>query len=89
MGLNMPEKVKKDALGPGYYTLSQEILASYAGDYVVLSRSSGTESTTYSDPVTMEYLLNIFKEGFLGKKMLDSTRLLFIERALMACLYHS
>jgi len=27
MGLNMPEKVKADALGPGYYTLSPEVLS--------------------------------------------------------------
>lgn len=91
MGLNMPEKVKADALGPGYYTLSPEVLGDYAGDYIVLSRSStgdnsfmetetwknlpavknnrvieiDTEASTYSDPTTLEYLLNIFKEGFL------------------------
>lgn len=91
MGLNMPEKVKADALGPGYYTLSPEVLSDYAGDYIVLSRSSkgdnsfmqtdtwrnipavknghvieiDTEASTYSDPTTLEYLLNIFKEGFL------------------------
>ncbi|UJF35754.1 iron-hydroxamate ABC transporter substrate-binding protein [Paenibacillus hexagrammi] len=93
MGLNMPDKVKADALGPGYYTLSQEILSSYAGDYIVLSKSiSGdnsfmktetwsnipavknqhvieidTEASTYSDPITLDYLLNIFKKGFLGE----------------------
>jgi iron complex transport system substrate-binding protein len=91
MGLSMPEKVKADALGPGYYTLSPEVLADYAGDYIVLSRSSSgdnsfmqtetwknipavknnhvieidTEASTYSDPTTLEYLLNIFEEGFL------------------------
>lgn len=91
MGLGMPEKVKTDALGPGYYTLSPEVLGDYAGDYIVLSRSSqgdnsfmqtetwkkipavknnhvieiDTEASTYSDPTTLEYLLNIFKEGFL------------------------
>ncbi|RUS47379.1 iron-hydroxamate ABC transporter substrate-binding protein [Cohnella sp. AR92] len=91
MGLNMPEKVKADVLGPGYYTLSPEILSDYAGDYLVLSRSAtgdnsfmktdtwkkipavknnrvieiDTEASTYSDPTTLEYLLNIFKEGFL------------------------
>jgi len=93
MGLNMPEKVKADALGPGYYTLSPEVLADYAGDFVVLSRSAAgdnsfmksetwsnipavknnhvieidSEASSYSDPTTLEYLLNIFKEGFLGK----------------------
>ncbi|GIQ66747.1 ABC transporter substrate-binding protein [Paenibacillus cisolokensis] len=91
MELNMPEKVKEDALGPGYYTLSPEVLSDYAGDYIVLSRSAqgdnsfmqtdtwqkipavknghvieiDTEASTYSDPTTLEYLLNIFKEGFL------------------------
>ncbi|MBB6671938.1 iron-hydroxamate ABC transporter substrate-binding protein [Cohnella nanjingensis] len=93
MGLGMPEKVKKDALGPGYYTLSQEVLPEYAGDYIVLSRSASadnafmksrtwsdipavknkhvieidTEASSYSDPTTLEYLLKIFKEGFLGE----------------------
>ncbi|MGM0523944.1 MAG: ABC transporter substrate-binding protein [Bacillota bacterium] len=38
MGLNMPEKVKEDALEAGYYTLSQEVLADYAGDYLILSK---------------------------------------------------
>lgn len=91
MGLNMPDKVKEDALGPGYYTLSPEVLSDYAGDYLVLSRSAAgdnsfmqtetwenipavkngrvieidTESSTYADPTTLEYLLDIFTEGFL------------------------
>lgn len=92
MGLNMPEKVKADALGPGYYTLSSEILGNYVGDFLVLSRSSkndnsfmrtatwnnipavknkhvieiDSEASSYSDPTTLEYLLTIFKKGFLG-----------------------
>ena len=92
MGLNMPEKVKTDALGPGYYTLSPEVISDYAGDYIVLSRSAtgdnsfmksdtwknipavknnhvieiDTEASTYSDPTTLEYLLKIFKDGFLN-----------------------
>lgn len=50
MGLNMPEKVKADALGPGYYTLSPEVLSDYAGDYIVLSRSaSGDNSFMQTD----------------------------------------
>ncbi|GAB6991038.1 iron-hydroxamate ABC transporter substrate-binding protein [Paenibacillus pini] len=91
MGLNMPEKVKTNALGPGYYTLSPEVLGDYAGDFLVLSRSSkvdnafmktetwnnipavknkhvieiDTEASSYSDPTTLEYLLDIFKKGFL------------------------
>ncbi|WP_211750438.1 iron-hydroxamate ABC transporter substrate-binding protein [Paenibacillus sp. Marseille-Q4541] len=92
MGLSMPEKVKADALGPGYYTLSSEVLGEYVGDFLVISRSSkgdnsfmktetwnnipavqnkhvieiDTESSTYSDPTTLDYLLDIFKTGFLG-----------------------
>jgi iron complex transport system substrate-binding protein len=91
MGLNMTDKVKTDALGPGYYTLSLETVPDYAGDYIVLSRSSAadnsymetetwknipavknghvieldTESVTYSDPISLEYMLDIFKEGLL------------------------
>ncbi|GAB2717544.1 iron-hydroxamate ABC transporter substrate-binding protein [Paenibacillus thermoaerophilus] len=94
MQLNMPDKVKKDALGPGYYQLSQEVLPEYAGDFIVLSRDPesdksfmdsevwkkipavknnrvieiNTKASTYSDPVTLEYLLEIFKKGFLGKE---------------------
>ncbi len=94
MDLPMPEKVKQDALGPGYYALSQEIVSEYAGDYIVLSRSTAnsnsffesetwhnipavqndqvieidTEASTYSDPITIEYLLDIFEQGFLGEE---------------------
>jgi iron complex transport system substrate-binding protein len=93
MGLAMPEKVKKDALGPGYYTLSLEVIPEYSGDYIVLSQRKGgenpfltsetwkkipavknnhvividMEASTYSDPITLEYLLKIFKEGFLSQ----------------------
>lgn len=91
MQLNMPEKVKKDALGPGLYSVSNEVLSDYAGDYIVLSRSSradksfmdtpiwkslpavvnhhvieiDTEASSYSDPITLENLFNIFEKGFL------------------------
>ncbi|QHW32074.1 iron-hydroxamate ABC transporter substrate-binding protein [Paenibacillus rhizovicinus] len=94
MGLKMPEKVKADTLSEGYHTLSSEVLSQYAGDWIVLSRSTAadnsfmntdswknipavknnhvividTEASTYSDPTTLEYLLNIFKEAFLGSK---------------------
>ncbi|MGO4110494.1 iron-hydroxamate ABC transporter substrate-binding protein [Paenibacillus sp. YAF4_2] len=44
MGLKMPEKVTKDAQGPGYLTLSQEIIPEYAGDWVVLSRSTANDN---------------------------------------------
>ncbi|MCS7463653.1 iron-hydroxamate ABC transporter substrate-binding protein [Paenibacillus doosanensis] len=91
MGLNMPDPVKKEALGPGYYMLSKEVLPEYAGDYIVLSRDPegdasfmeseiwkgipavknhhvieiNTKASSYSDPITLEYLLGIFKKGFL------------------------
>lgn len=38
MNLKMPEKVKQDALESGYFTLSQEVLPEYVGDYLVLSK---------------------------------------------------
>ncbi|MGU3471811.1 iron-hydroxamate ABC transporter substrate-binding protein [Paenibacillus sp. D51F] len=91
MGLGMPETVKKDALGAGYYTLSSEKVPDYAGDWIVLSQMAGvenpifdtktwksipaveknqvitikTEESSYSDPITLEHLLTVFKEGFL------------------------
>ncbi|ULL17071.1 hypothetical protein DVH26_23080 [Paenibacillus sp. H1-7] len=94
MGLSMPDKIKSDALGPGFYKLSQEVLPQYAGDYIVLSRNLDadaafkdsaiwknipavknqrvieieTKASSYSDPITLEYLLGIFKKGFLGKE---------------------
>lgn len=94
MGLAMPEKVEQDALGPGYYTLSQEVLPEYAGDFIVLSLGLSpnneflnsevwnnipavknkqiieidTRASSYSDPITLDYLTTIFEEGFLGKK---------------------
>lgn len=93
MGLGMPEKVTQDALGPGYYTLSQEVIPEYAGDFIVISRpGSGdnsfmdteiwksipavkdnkvieidTEASTYSDPISLESMMEIFKKGFLGE----------------------
>ncbi|MBY9078062.1 iron-hydroxamate ABC transporter substrate-binding protein [Paenibacillus sp. HN-1] len=49
MGLKMPEAVKKDALGPGYYTLSNETVPQYAGDYIVLSKpASNSENAFFS-----------------------------------------
>lgn len=38
MGLGMPEKVAQDALEPGYFSLSLEVLPEYSGDFIVLSR---------------------------------------------------
>jgi iron complex transport system substrate-binding protein len=45
MKLNMPEKVKEDALEAGYYTLSAEVLPEYAGDYVILSKYSDADTS--------------------------------------------
>ncbi|RCX17735.1 iron complex transport system substrate-binding protein [Fontibacillus phaseoli] len=93
MGLGMPEKVKENALGPGYYTLSLEVLPQFAGDYIVLSKNAAgdnsflstdtwknipavknnrvieidTEASSYSDPITLDYLLNIFKDALLAE----------------------
>lgn len=45
MKLNMPDKVKEDALKAGYYTLSAEVLPEYAGDYVILSKYSDADTS--------------------------------------------
>ncbi|MFJ5789678.1 iron-hydroxamate ABC transporter substrate-binding protein [Lysinibacillus sp. NPDC097162] len=45
MGLNMAEKVKEDALKPGYFAISTEVLNEYAGDYVIFSTFNGEETT--------------------------------------------
>lgn len=39
MKLKMPEKVREMALKDGYYALSPEVLAEYAGDYVIFSKN--------------------------------------------------
>ncbi|RWZ60564.1 iron-hydroxamate ABC transporter substrate-binding protein [Halobacillus fulvus] len=45
MGLKMPEKVKEDVLEPGYYTISAEVLPEYAGDYIIFSEDSATDTS--------------------------------------------
>ncbi|WP_053366561.1 iron-hydroxamate ABC transporter substrate-binding protein [Bacillus sp. FJAT-27245] len=45
MKLNMPEKVKQDVLKPGYYAISPEVLADYAGDYVIFSKNSDGDTS--------------------------------------------
>jgi len=91
MKLEMPEKVKENALEPGYFALSTEVLPEFAGDYIVLSKNQDgdgsfmetqtwknipavknnrvieldTKAITYSDPITLEYLLDVFKKAFL------------------------
>ncbi len=45
MSLNMPEKVKENALTPGYFALSFEALPDFAGDYVIFSRNKDTDNS--------------------------------------------
>ncbi|MCY9546357.1 iron-hydroxamate ABC transporter substrate-binding protein [Lysinibacillus xylanilyticus] len=45
MGLKMPEKVKENALKPGYFAISTEVLNEYAGDYVIFSTFKGDDSS--------------------------------------------
>lgn len=45
MKLNMPEKVKEMALKDGYFALSAEVLSEYAGDYVIFSKNSDTDTS--------------------------------------------
>ncbi|MFE3573483.1 iron-hydroxamate ABC transporter substrate-binding protein [Lysinibacillus sp. NPDC059133] len=44
MGLKMPGKVEADALKPGYFAISTEVLNEYAGDYVIFSTFKGEDS---------------------------------------------
>lgn len=45
MGLKMPKKVEESALEPGYYALSLEVLPEFAGDYVILSKSTAADNS--------------------------------------------
>lgn len=89
MDLNMPEDVEESVSEEGYHEISQEVLADFAGDYIVLSRGEDTdmsftedevwqsipavqegnvieidtEATSYSDPTTLEYLLEIYEDA--------------------------
>ncbi|SIS48001.1 iron-hydroxamate ABC transporter substrate-binding protein [Salimicrobium flavidum] len=45
MGLKMPEKVKEMAMEPGFYAISPEVLPEYAGDYIIFSKNSDTETS--------------------------------------------
>lgn len=45
MGLNMPEKVKEDALEAGYFALSTEVLPEYMGDYVIFSKFDDADTS--------------------------------------------
>ncbi len=91
MDLNMPKNVEEAVSADGYYEISQEVLAEYAGDYIILSRGEETDmaftesevwqsipavqkgnvieidtaATSYSDPTTLEYLLEIYGKGLM------------------------
>lgn len=91
MDLKMPENVQKAVSSDGYYEISQEVLAEYAGDYIILSRGEETDmsftesevwqsipavqndnvieidtaASSYSDPTTLEYLLEIYSKGLM------------------------
>ncbi|MFD2331778.1 iron-hydroxamate ABC transporter substrate-binding protein [Cohnella sp. GCM10020058] len=45
MGLNMQPKVKEATAKDGYFTLSAEVLPDYAGDYIVLSKDPGADTS--------------------------------------------
>ncbi|MFG6116045.1 iron-hydroxamate ABC transporter substrate-binding protein [Halobacillus sp. MO56] len=45
MNLKMPEKVKEMALKDGFYAISPEVLPEYAGDYIVFSKNSDSETS--------------------------------------------
>ncbi len=52
MDLKMPDKVKEQALEPGYFALSTEVMPEFAGDYLILSKdpkadNSFMETETY------------------------------------------
>lgn len=91
MDLKMPENVEDAVSSDGYYEISQEVLAEYAGDYIILSRGEETDmsftesevwqsipavqndnvieidtaASSYSDPTTLEYLLEIYSKGLM------------------------
>lgn len=45
MALGMPEKVQEDVLKVGYFTLSQEILPDYVGDFLIISKYQEADSS--------------------------------------------
>jgi iron complex transport system substrate-binding protein len=54
MDLKMPDKVKEQALEPGYFALSTEVMPEYAGDYLIISKdpkadNSFMETETYKN----------------------------------------
>ncbi|WP_282137059.1 iron-hydroxamate ABC transporter substrate-binding protein [Rossellomorea aquimaris] len=45
MDLKMPEKVKEQALEPGYFALSTEVMPEYAGDYMIISKDPKADNS--------------------------------------------
>lgn len=45
MGLKMPQKVQKATEKDGYYALSQEVIDQYAGDYLIISKYSKSDTS--------------------------------------------
>ena len=45
MKLKMPKKVEEATKEPGYFTLSQEVIPEYAGDYVILSKYTDADTS--------------------------------------------
>ncbi|RDI37215.1 iron-hydroxamate ABC transporter substrate-binding protein [Falsibacillus pallidus] len=45
MKLKMPENVKENALKPGYYAISPEVLPDYAGDYLIISKNKDSDNS--------------------------------------------
>jgi len=71
MGLIMPEKIKSNALKPGYYAISSEVLSEYAGDYMVFCKDSAADNSfqkteTYKNipAVKNDKVLEIEANGF-------------------------
>ncbi|MGE6754106.1 ABC transporter substrate-binding protein [Rossellomorea sp. NPDC071047] len=45
INLKMPEKVKEQALEPGYFALSTEVMPEYAGDYLIISKDPKADNS--------------------------------------------
>ena len=48
LGFSAPETVKKDVFSAGWFGISQEVLADYLGDYLVLNVSQDTKDAAAS-----------------------------------------
>lgn len=45
MGLKMPQKLKDATDKDGYFAISSEVIPEYAGDYIILSSSAGSDTS--------------------------------------------